>query len=55
MTKLLETRHFDGQTSGFLGVINAIKWVGFREWLNLCFRWRKVVDEGYIYEWKSGN
>ncbi len=55
MTKLLEFHRFDGRSSGWIGVINAIKWVGFKEWIVLCLSSHKLIDEGYIWERKSGN
>ncbi len=48
-------RHFDRKTEGISGILYGIKWVGFREWIRLCWHWRKFATEGDIWEWKSGN
>ena len=55
MTKLSESHRFNGDTSGFLGVINAIKLVGIKQWIILCFQWHTIVDEGHIWNVKSGH
>ena len=54
MTKLFEARYFDGRASGILGVVNAIKWYRW-EWFRLCWKWKKIVNEGDIWNWKTGH
>jgi len=55
MTRLLEIRRFDGKTSGIIGVINAIKWLGIREWIICCFVRHELMDEGHVWNMKTGN
>lgn len=59
----LETPAFKFQTAtGLKGIINAIKWVGFKEWIEYCIvNWNyckhdhKLIDANDIYNIKSGN
>jgi len=41
--------------TGLIGVIIAIKWLGFRDWLRCSWVRHCLADEREVYEAKMGN
>jgi len=46
---------YDGKATGIRGIIRAIQWLGFKEWLRCSCVRHCLADEREVYEAKTGN
>jgi hypothetical protein len=46
---------YNGKDTGIRGIIRAIQWLGFRDWLRCSWVRHCLADEREVYEAMTGN
>jgi hypothetical protein len=50
-----KVRWYNGKSTGFIGILNVIRWRGIIDWIQISKARKCFADEAEVYEALSGN